>query len=255
MPSLSFFLDENDLHRLLDRLNADPEIAFVVPDSTATQDGEQDYQFNSGPAFDVLIQNRQPEWQMNSRQVQRWKAIRAVNTLKDGHHSLWHVPAGPLPLIRMDAGPRPLIGPQGPQYPPIPDPWTGWVGPPGFGPGCHPWIRLELWVRHQPYTQEERTALPELNVFWMDKREKLVVSGLQWTGNYFRPAPRDTQRWWNRMKAWVDRTAVRLRTNPGFWAFPSALQKLKNGIDYYSRNYDLNDSIRDAQIRAGEDAF
>ena len=250
MPSLSFFIDENDLHALLDRLNADPEIAFIVPDNmVGKQDGEQKPESSSWrPTFRVQIQSGKPELQRKSDPLQRWKAVQAVDTLKDGYHSLWHVPAGPLPLIRTDTGPRSLIGPEGPQYPPVPDPWTGWTGPPGFGPGCHPWIRLELWMRHQPYTQEERRLLPELNAFWLE-REKLVVSDLEWTGSHFRPAPPQTQQWWNRMKGWVDRTAVRLRTNPGFWAFPSALQKLKNRIDYYSRNYDLNDSIRDAQMR------
>src|SRR5215469_12024879 len=107
MPSLSFFIDENDLHLLLGRLNADPEIAFIVPDNMArTQDGDQDHHSSSWwPTFRALIQDRQPELQMNSHQLQRWKAVRAVDTLNDGHHSLWHVPAGPLPLVRMDAAP------------------------------------------------------------------------------------------------------------------------------------------------------
>jgi hypothetical protein len=251
MPSLSFFIDEHDLHLLLDRLNADPDIAFIVPDDTGgPKDGKQDHRSSAWrPTFRVLVQDREPTLQMNSPHFQRWKAVRAVDALKDGHHSLWHVPAGPLPLIRMDAEPRPLIGPEGPQYPPIPDPWTGWAGPPGFGSGCHPWIRLELWTRHRPYTQEERTTLPELNAFWLNQDDKLVVSGFEWTGSHFRPAPLQTRRWWNRMKGWVDRAAVRLRANPGFWAFPSALQKLKDGIDYYSRSFDLNDSSRDAQFR------
>jgi hypothetical protein len=32
MPSLSFFIDERDIELLVDRLNADPEIAFIVPE-------------------------------------------------------------------------------------------------------------------------------------------------------------------------------------------------------------------------------
>lgn len=32
MPALSFFIDNQDLSLLLARLNADPEIAFIVPD-------------------------------------------------------------------------------------------------------------------------------------------------------------------------------------------------------------------------------
>jgi hypothetical protein len=35
MPSLSFFIDEHDVGLLVERLNADPEIAFIVPDDPA----------------------------------------------------------------------------------------------------------------------------------------------------------------------------------------------------------------------------
>jgi hypothetical protein len=51
------------------------------------------------------------------------------------------------------------------------------------------------------------------------------------------------------MKGWLDRNAIRLRRNPSFWAFPSALQKLKGGMRYYSRHYDLNENIRLAEIQ------
>ena len=248
MPSLSFFLDENDLHLLLGRLNADPEIAFIVPDRPARpRNGKPDPPPGSWqPAFRISLQGVSPELQGVPAAIERWKAVRAVDTLVDGHHSLWHVPAGPLPLVDTDPGPRPLIGPAGPQYPPIPDPWTGWTGPPSFGSGCHPWSRFELWTRHRPYTPEERATLHELISFWLDHDDLLAVSGFQWTGSYFRPAPPQTQKWWNRMKGWVDRTAIRLGS--GFWAFPSALQKLKTGMRYYSRNFDLDDSIRRAQL-------
>ena len=133
------------------------------------------------------------------------------------------------------------------QFPPIPDPWAGWIGTQGFGSGCHAWIRLELWTRHQPYTKQERASLHEQSFFWQKDQDMLVVSDLQWTGSYFRPAPPQPQRWWNRMKGWLDRNALRLHSNPGFWAFPSALQKLKNGMLYYSRNWDLDDAIRSAE--------
>ena len=41
MPSLSFFVDEHDLCFLLDRLNADPEIAFIVPDDPLGPESEK----------------------------------------------------------------------------------------------------------------------------------------------------------------------------------------------------------------------
>jgi hypothetical protein len=31
-------------------------------------------------------------------------------------------------------------------------------------------------------------------------------------------------------EGWLNRKAVRLRSDPSFWAFPSALQKLKGGM-------------------------
>jgi hypothetical protein len=50
------------------------------------------------------------------------------------------------------------------------------------------------------------------------------------------------------MKGWLERNAVRLRSNPGYWAFPSALQKLKNGMRYYSHGWELDDAICRAEI-------
>jgi hypothetical protein len=97
-----------------------------------------------------------------------------------------------------------------------------------------------------PYTEQERATLRELNAFWLSQEDMLVVSDFQWTGSHFRPAPAQTQRWWNRMKGWIDRNAVRLPTHAGFsfWVFPSALKKLKSGMRYYSRGFDLDDAIR-----------
>jgi hypothetical protein len=244
MPSLSFFIDGHDVALLLEWLNADPEIAFIVSDS---QPGSEIDRPRRGPGFFI----EDGELKGEVERPRRWKAVRTVDALADGLQSLWHVPAGPLPLIEVkkDAGTMSLIGPNSPPlYPAIPDPWSGWTGTDGFGPGCHPWIRLDLWTRHKPYTEQERQTLNVLNTFWADNDDMLVVSDLQWTGGHFRPAPPQTQRWWNRMKGWIDRNAIRLRSNPSFWAFPSALRKLKGGMQYYSRNYNLDENIRLAEI-------
>jgi hypothetical protein len=45
----------------------------------------------------------------------------------------------------------------------------------------------------------------------------------------------------------MDRNAVKLRAGVNSWAFPSALEKLKSGMQYYSRNFDLDDAIRHAE--------
>lgn len=251
MPSLSFFIDKQDLHILVDRLNTDPEIAFVVPIVMFDSEGRKLDESSTSSRATFHVQQREDgtlELGALKREAIWWKTVQTVESLNDGEHSLWHVPAGPLPLINPDLATKPmspLIGPEGHGYPPIPDPWTGWLGRPGFGPGCHPWIRLEVNTRHRPYTQQERASGPRIS-FWLGDHDLLAVSGFEWTGSHFRPAPPQTQRWWNRMRGWVDRSAVRLHS--GFWAFPSALQKLKDGMQYYSRNFDLDDAIRKAEI-------
>ncbi|HEY9882408.1 MAG TPA: hypothetical protein V6C98_02245, partial [Thermosynechococcaceae cyanobacterium] len=69
MPSLSFFADEQDAKVLLNWLNAEDEIAFIVSDQTQV-----------------------------SRQ-RRWKAIRSIDRFIEEKYSLWHVPTGSLPLL------------------------------------------------------------------------------------------------------------------------------------------------------------
>jgi hypothetical protein len=247
MPSVSFFIDEQDVGLLLDRLNADSEIAFIVPDGVP-----ENRKAELRRGFALTLTNG--ELKVVVEPPRRWKAVQTVNALTEGPQSLWHVPAGPLPQIKVDRDPTamhwaPLRDPKGPSpYPSIPDPWTGWTGTDQFGSACSPWVRLELWTRHHPYTEQERATLSPLISFWTDKDDILVVSDFQWTGNYFRPAPPQTHRWWNRMKGWIDRNAVRLRPGAGFsfWAFPSALKKLKSGMRYYSRNWDLDEVIRQA---------
>jgi hypothetical protein len=106
MPALSFFVDENDLSILLDRLNADAQIAFIVPQGPL---GPRE----PGPAL---------LWRVGAGvgHRQRWRAVQTVDGLRDGRQCLWHVPAGPLPLLK--------AGREGPLVrtdPPVPDPWAG----------------------------------------------------------------------------------------------------------------------------------
>ena len=68
MPWIPIYVNEQDARVLIEWLNQDPEIAFVVPD---------------GP--------------------QRWKAVPSIQNVPDGDTCMWHVPSGPLPLL---TGPR-----------------------------------------------------------------------------------------------------------------------------------------------------
>jgi hypothetical protein len=64
MPSIPFYALDSDLELVLQHLNDDQTIAFVIPD---------------GP--------------------RRWRAVEHRDGLGAGHHALWHRPGGNLPLL------------------------------------------------------------------------------------------------------------------------------------------------------------
>ena len=67
MPWIPMYLAADDVVGVLEMLNADEEVAFLVKD---------------GP--------------------NRWKAILSVPTLPPGRIAIWHIPSGPLPLLAAD---------------------------------------------------------------------------------------------------------------------------------------------------------
>jgi len=238
---LSFFADEQDARILLDRLNADPEIAFIVPDGPRTAPPNE--LVPASPPIrgqDTVVILSIASCGLDGY-WQRWRAVRPVDGLNDGEHILWHIPAGP--LVSDDGVRR--------EPRPIPDPWAGWTSErPVCGPNLFPpaTIRLSLTTRHAAYTPEERTTHRALNAYWI-KGDLLVASDFQWSAASLQPGGSlQTARWVTGLEDWFSRNAVGLRSGTEvFWAFPSALQRLKSGIPYYSRNYDLDDSIRDAR--------
>lgn len=215
MPFLSFFADEQDAELLLSWLNEEGEIAFIVQD--------------------------QPQ----ASQQRKWKAVRTISRFTAEKYSLWHLPTGALPLSGSNQT--------------ITDPWKGWIEQrrgrdsrtPYFGPGHPAEIRLELWLRHQPYTDAERATLWKQVSWYMGDTDLLPVSGFQWIGS---KAPRHTWQWWQRLTAWISQNSIRVgrfegsrRKEWSFWAFPSAFTKLRSGMAYYARGYELEDAIRNAE--------
>jgi hypothetical protein len=225
--ALSFFADEEDARVLLAWLNADPEIAVIVADGPRT------------PKILFLFGYRPP---------QRWRAVRGLNSLKDGEHSLWYVPAGPLTMLKADPNAADV---------PIPDPWAGWTeerlgadpDKPYFGPSHRAVIRLTLWTRHRPYTQTEMETLDETISYWTEGHDVIVESHLQWGGGNAK-----VEDWWRRLEAFMKRSATplaaHLEPSEVVWAFPSALKKLKAGMRYEARGWDLDRSIRRAALPA-----
>jgi hypothetical protein len=244
--SLSFFADEQDVRILLDRLNADPEIAFIMPDGPRFPPPDRPMPA-SPPSGDrprttyvlsVSFCDSDDYWQ-------RWRAARPVAGIDDGKHILWHISAGP--LVNSDGFLRNELRP-------ILDPWSGWSSE---RPLCQPnvmphaTIRLDLQTRTAAYTSEERATLRRLISYWLDG-DRLVASDFQWSAASLEPGGGfKTVKWVTGLEDWFSRNAVALHPRGGspevFWAFPSALRRLKAGIPYESRGFELDDAIRAAR--------
>ena len=237
MPSLSCFIDEIDVQLLLKRLNDDPEIAIILADGPKTPRqaflDKCEFAARSLLTDDELIKGVSLTLvgAPDDGYRQRWKAVERVDALPDGQHCLWHIPAGPLPLLT-NFGLNEFVA----------NPWEGWTEhrsgaepmTPFFGQSPAV-IHLSLFTRHRPYSKEEQDSPDALWSFWDRETDYLVVSNFQWGGtDRYHPAIK-TKRWWNRLRAWVDRTATRVCTASGIvWALPSARDKLYQGMDYYA---------------------
>jgi hypothetical protein len=106
---------------------------------------------------------------------------------------LWHVPSGPLPLD-MGRG----------EYGAIEDPWSGWRQVRQVPNREVPWLGPSpLGVFDLKFCDTlDRKAVPEIG-----------MSTFGWIGNHYRPigkpAPRETERAWNRLRGWVRANAKR----------------------------------------------
>ena len=227
--SVQFFADEDDVPLLLNRLNDDPELAFIVCEgrlpSPATRPSESGVtgreDVGCTPALSI-----------------HWKATKQVQSLADGDHRLWHFAGYPLSPARDGIGPTD-------------DPWAGWTevveeGPRAGRLGCAPssLIHLQLWSRHRPYTARELSSGAIKASWWMEGREFLASSHISWIGNRYAsigaPAHPSTVRWWARLRRWMGTNTTPLKVRRQvFFAFPSALVRLRSGIAYYSHGWDL----------------
>jgi hypothetical protein len=246
MPSLPFFADARDAKTLVDWLNSDPEIAFLVPDDPPDPQAAYVDRVRALLGAATEAADLYPCFTLGDACVrQRWKAVRTVVQLRDGKHSLWHVPSGPPPL---PGG----IGPE----PTSPDPWSGWTDHrpgadpnlPNLVPGHPAEIYLELWTRHRPYSRAERASLPALHYYWTKEEELLVVSSFGWVGDQSNPAPSTAWSWWRRLEDYFVENAIWLAGagRDGCWAFRSALEKLKGGIACETRGWNSDPCIRAA---------
>lgn len=147
MPSIPFYATDADLRSVLDYLNDDPEVEFIVA---------------NGP--------------------KNWRTVERLPHVPASHQMIWHKPGGPLPPAQRSAIPgRPFYGSvpmvvtwdvarEGPNpHAPVPMSALGWIGDryKATGQGAAEettrwWRALQKWVADQTreFTRGGKTGDP-----------------------------------------------------------------------------------------------
>jgi len=194
---LPMYLEPADLARLVEHLDEDPEIGWIVHDGG------------------------------------RWVARQHLDRQPPPRICLWHIPSGPLPLlVPIPSTQRPggfgAVEDRGL----IKDPLAGWDDPfrgeleePRFGspPGI---IWFNLRVRGGPSDRPGQARIRISSFEWIGRHHAVLGSA---------PTPSTTS-WWRALRRWVARYAVRVTyagplggPRPQVFAFPGALEAIKAG--------------------------
>lgn len=200
------YATQADLHTLLQWLNEDDEIAFVIPD---------------GP--------------------ERWIARKAISSIDRRRYCLWHVPSGPLPLL--GPGGKDIAEVRGwlatrlsipmPSHSRrrhvsdgwVADPWRGWQGSIGANPtqpyfGSHPGI---IWFNTGIQTEEQ--VVP--------------MSGFEWIGNRYKPigqgATEATEKWWRSLRRTIAKAATKVPRGGPSSTMPLEIYALPQALDEFER--------------------
>ena len=187
MPSLPFYATEQDFQHIFSYLNDEEDVAFLVADGAG-----------------------------------RWIARKNQDYIGYARYCIWHIPSGPLPLLRIDGKENGLVE----------DPWQGWQeertgadsSHPYFGSG-HPGI---IWLNAKAKSTNRNIGIG--------------LSSFEWIGNWYRiigrPAPEITEKFWKRISRTIKKGAVRIpRTgawdgpHSEIWALPDALTNIQEGAE------------------------
>ena len=196
MPAICAFVDHDDIPVLVERFNADPTIAYLVPNGAG-----------------------------------RWIARRTVDNIAPGRRLLWHTTAGPLPLIDSDGRDRgsviedPWSGWREQRVGGHPDlPWLG--DPPNI-------FQLFLWPRGTPYrgpnaSRPGSNFVGESHFSWIGNHyASLGRCAHQDSERWWR----QLRRWLERISVTVTYAPVRGSRPQRVLALPAAWRALEAGAD------------------------
>ena len=147
-----------------------------------------------------------------------WKAFKEFVIEENGRHCLYHSDSGPLPLLAEEGGGADSI---------ISDPFEGWAE------------KRTSRNKLTPYFGAGHTGIIWFNS-GVNPNYSLNYSSFEWIGNHYsilaQKAPDVAQKWWNRLRRFVIKNAVKINHNgelvsrkSPYWATKLAAEKIKMG--------------------------
>jgi hypothetical protein len=267
MPRLSFFADENDAKVLLRWLDASKNILWIVPSDTGpwqtaaklnpVQDGTYRLWHRSGgpppirmPGLaEMKLPPGEPLARYSKPQIARiWITARLKIS-------------PPCFVLDLHSRQRPYTPQERAKYQEAADKSFEALKrqyPEAFAHG-------ETSIGLMDYPASLLEGAPEERL--MGNKDCLAVSTFEWTPEYREPgderAFRAAQDWWNGLNTWVRLHATplgrfmapeeeqggRMTVKPwSFWAFPSALRKMKQGMPFEADGHSLAREIKAARV-------
>ncbi len=164
MATIPFYATSEDIKDIIKYINDQEDLAYIVAD---------------GP--------------------NKWIAKNTVDILEATEHFIWHIPSGPLPLLR-EVGQDPLT---------IDEPFKGWtqlrntgnLSLPYFGPG-HPGVfQMDLYNHKSPVQPEaDYTNLSRHSLGWIGNHYKILGNG----------AKEITEKRWKSLRKWVQKQSKKV---------------------------------------------
>lgn len=192
MAWLPMYLLQKDIILLNQILNEETELAFII-----------------GNGFSKWIATTTHDMGQDLKNQNSWL------------YSLWHVPAGPLPLI--DTENNIAVFSEIKVPPSIPNPWEGWT---------------QLRTVTPSFGNATSTGVISLEIRLL-QRDVIPISHFGWIGNYYReigyPAHPTTEVFWQRLRKLIRKQTVHIprANNPTckkeIYAFPEAYRAIKSG--------------------------
>jgi hypothetical protein len=207
MAWLPMYLLESDVEFLNDWLNQEEEIAFLVSNGNKRWIAKKQHEIIK----DIGTQ------EMGSGN------FKIPNFIE---YNLWHIPSGPLPLIKRNKGGVTLrLKKEDWEFDnEVPNPWLGWT-------------ELVTGANYRVPYFESHTGIIRLEIN-LPSNEPIPISNFGWIGNHYSilgsKANPLTEKFWKKLKRMAKKIAIHIprENQPNgkkeIYAFPDAYKEIKN---------------------------